>query len=140
MLAVCAVAGLLIASAQAAGKPALEVLLPGPFGALQVVNHGESIRLSTVVRVEQQVGADWKDTSVTNLFLIHECTTAPAPKCVSLSAGATLEPVSWRGNYCYAQCPVPCDLDGPVPPGVYRFVVSSCDHKHKFVSPMFEKK
>jgi hypothetical protein len=140
LIAAVAGAGLLFAAPQPANGPAIEVLAPGPFGALQLVNHGQSIRLSAVLKVEQQLGNDWKDTPVTNLFLIAQCGAAPVPKCVSLPAGATFQPVPWRGNYCNSQCPVPCDLDGPVPPGVYRFVVSTCDHKRKFVSPTFEKK
>jgi hypothetical protein len=127
-------------AAQPAREPAVEVLLPGPFGAFQVVNHDVSIRLGTAVKVEQQVRGEWGDAAVTNLFLIHECTSAPVPKCVSLPARSTLQPVSWRGNYCYSQCPASCNLDGPVPPGVYRFVVSTCDRKRQFVSPAFERK
>jgi hypothetical protein len=138
--AACAGAAFLMPAAQPAGDGAVEVQLLGNFGAFQVVNHGAAIQLGSLVKVEAKVHGEWKDSLVANLYLIPKCASGAAPKCLSLAAGQTLQPVPWRGNYCYSQCPEPCDLDGPVPPGSYRFVVSTCDRKRQFVSAPFEKK
>jgi hypothetical protein len=140
ILAAFAGAILAAAAVQPAQDPAVEVKLSDGFGAFQVVNHGPPISLSSSVEVEQQVNGLWKNARVTNLYLISKCASVSVPKCVPLATGATLQPVPWRGSYCYSQCPVSCDLDGPLPPGTYRFVVATCDGKHHFASPPFEKK
>jgi hypothetical protein len=140
LLAACAGAMIVAADVHPAEDPTVEVKLSEGFGAFQVVNHGPPISLSSAVEVEQQAGGLWKDARVTNLFLIPQCDSGAAPRCVSLPKGATLKPVPWRGNYCYSQCPVSCDLDGPLPAGTYRFVVATCDGKHRFASAPFEKR
>lgn len=132
-------ATLVAADAHPSQAPAIEVKLSGGFGAFQIVNHGPLLRLSSAVEVEQRTDGVWKSARVANLLLIPKCESGAAPECVSLSTGATLQPVPWRGNYCYSQCPVSCDLDGPLPAGTYRFVVTTCDGKQRFASPAFEK-
>jgi hypothetical protein len=131
----------LLASAQPA-EPRVEIkLLPG-FGAFEVVNHGNAIELSTAVEVERQVDGRWSDVHVSNLKLVAGCpsVSVKSPKCTTLAAHVTLRPMKWLGNYCYSQCPTACDLDGPVPAGIYRLVVSSCDLKYKFRSAPFDKR
>jgi len=135
--AVCA--GVILALA-AATRPEIEIQLGGKFGEFRVINHGKSIQLNSAVKVQQKVGGEWQDTPVSNFYLIPSCGKGPVPDCVSLLSGATLQPVPWRGNYCFAQCIVPCNLDGPVPSGTYRYVLTSCDRKRKFVSASFERK
>jgi hypothetical protein len=139
MAAACASAACLMPGSSPAGG-AVEVQLPGTFGTFQLVNHGESTQLDSAVRVETKVDGEWKDSNVANLYLIAKCRSGAPAKCVTLAAGQTLQPMPWRGNYCSSQCPVPCDLDGPVPKGIYRFVVSACDRKRQFVSAALEKK
>jgi hypothetical protein len=125
--------------AAAASGGGVDIELPGKFGEFRVVNRGAAIRLSAAVKVQQKTGGEWRDTPVTNLHLRDSC-AKPAPECVSLGAEGRLQPVPWSGNYCSAQCPANCNLDGPAPPGIYRYVVSSCDHKRRFVSAAFEKR
>jgi hypothetical protein len=135
--AACA-AVILVASA--ASAQTVDIELPGKFGEFRVVNRGTAIRLNSAVKVQRKVGSGWEDAEVSNLYLIPACQANAVPGCVSLAAKASLQPVAWRGNYCSAQCMSNCNLDGPVPPGTYRYVVTSCDHKHQFVSAAFEKK
>jgi len=132
-------AGVVLAAAAASG-PEMQIELTGKFGEFRLVNRGAALQLSSAVTVEQKVNGEWKDAPVTNFYLIPSCTQGPVPDCVSLAAKASLRPVPWRGNYCSSQCPANCNLDGPVPPGTYRYVVTSCDHKQRFVSAAFERK
>lgn len=132
---------LLLASGVCQGIPSqeLELRLGAAFGTFHILNHGPGIRLSSTVRVEQQIGWHWVAAPVTNLFLTENCATKQIPDCLTLPADGKLNPVPWRGNYCYSQCPASCDLDSPAPPGMYRLVISTCDNKNKIVSPAFEK-
>ena len=130
----------LAAACQSAAEPPMEVRLTKGFGAFRLINHGPAVQLASAVEVERQVDGRWTSTGVSNLYLVPKCMIGVTSKCVTLPAGGPLEPVAWRGNYCYSQCPVPCDLDSPVPAGTYRFVVSTCDRKQHFASPPFEKK
>jgi hypothetical protein len=131
-------AGVLLAAAATSGG-GVAIELPGKFGEFRLVNRGPAIELSRVVKVQQRVGGEWRDTPVTNLYLTPSC-ASHVPECVSLGAKASLQPVPWSGNYCSSQCPANCNLDGPVPPGIYRYVATSCDRKHRMVSGAFEKK
>jgi hypothetical protein len=128
------------ARAQPEPKPAVEIQLIQGFGAFMVVNHGPAVDLSSEVMVERREEGSWKNAKVANLFLAPTCTASPVSKCVSLAARASIQPVPWLGTYCYSQCPVSCDLDGPLPAGTYRFVVTTCDHRRQFNSPPFEKR
>jgi hypothetical protein len=132
-------AGVALAAARASG-PGLVIELSDNVGEFRLVNHGAAIRLEASVKVQQKIGAAWQDAPVTNLYLTPACTSDPVPDCVSLAAGTSLQPVPWSGNYCSSQCMANCNLDGPVPPGIYRYVVTSCDRKQRFLSSPFEKK
>jgi len=125
---------------QPAQTVAIEVNLAEQFGSFRLVNSGPSISLNSAVEVERQENGDWQNARVSNLLLIRSCQEKASQKCIQLAARATLQPPPWRGNYCSSQCPVPCDLDGPLPPGTYRFVITSCDGKHRFHSASFQKK
>jgi len=135
--AICA--GMVLATAAASG-PQVEIQLPGKFGEFRVVNRGAMIQLNSTVKVQHETGGDWQDSPVTDLYLTASCAHGAVPDCVSLSAKARLQPVPWSGNYCSSQCNLNCNLDGPAPPGIYRYVVTSCDHKHQFFSAAFPKK
>lgn len=117
----------------------LRVEAGSEFGRFRIVNRGAGLRLNATVTVEQAQHGAWTPTAVGNLYLTTACAASPVPKCITLERRGSLQPVPWRGNYCDAQCPANCDLDGVVAPGKYRFAVTTCDGKHKFVSPAFEK-
>ncbi len=138
-IAVLACAAVALSTVAAAGQ-VVEIEVSKTFGEIQLVNRGAAIQLSSEVKVEQMVDGKWQQTPVANLYLISSCTQSPAPACVLLAANASLRPVPWRGNYCSSQCMANCNLDGPVPPGTYRYVVTSCDRKRRFYSAAFEKK
>jgi hypothetical protein len=131
--------GVALATA-AASAPGVEIELSGKFGEFRLVNRGAAIQLNSAVNVQQQVNGKWEDLPVTNLYLIPSCTRSPVPECVLLAAKSSLQPVPWSGNYCSSQCMANCNLDGPVSPGVYRYVVTSCDHERQIFSVAFEKK
>ena len=124
----------------ASAVPQIEIQLPGKFGEFRVINRGETIQLNSTVKVQQKTPGGWQDAPVTNLRLRASCEAGAATECMTLAAGASLQPPSWTGSYCSSQCLSNCNLDGPAPPGTYRYVISSCDGEHKFVSPPFEKK
>lgn len=109
------------------------------FGEFRVVNAGNAIHLQAAVLVERQVGDQWQKAPVSNLELRETCLATPSPKCLEIGAKEILRPVPWTGNFCSAQCPSACRLDGPAPPGRYRFVVSSCRGDQVYASPPFEK-
>jgi hypothetical protein len=132
-------AGVAVAAARASA-PGLVIELSDNVGEFRLVNRGAAIRLESSVKIQREVGGAWQDVPVTNLDLTPACTRNPVPDCVSLAAGANLQPVPWSGNYCSSQCMANCNLDGPVPPGVYHYVVTSCDRKQRFLSAPFEKK
>lgn len=118
----------------------IEIQLPGKFGEFRVINRGEAIQLNSNVKVQQKTTGGWQDAPVSNLRLGVTCEVGTATECTTLVAGASLQPPSWTGSYCSSQCLSNCNLDGPAPPGTYRYVISSCDGKRRFVSPAFEKK
>jgi len=140
LIAVAACLGCAAARAQPAAGPMVELMLGDGFGSFTLVNRGPAVQLRSAIKVERQVDAGWQDARVTNFYLIEQCTRAPVPACITLAAGATLRPMPWLGNFCYAQCPVNCELDGPLPAGSYRFVVMTCDGTRQFASPPFQKK
>ncbi|MBZ5625008.1 MAG: hypothetical protein LAQ69_40845 [Acidobacteriia bacterium] len=127
-------------AAGAVPAPDLTIELPGKFGEFRLINHGAPVQLDSTVQVQQRIDGKWQETHVANLYLMISCQAAQPPRCVSLASGANLQPVAWSGNYCSSQCPTNCNLDGPVPPGIYRFVVTSCGRRYKFFSAPFEKK
>jgi hypothetical protein len=135
--AVCV--GVALATARASG-PGVEIELSGKFGEFQLINRGPAIQLNSTVKVQQKISGAWQDAPVTNLYLTPWCRPEPMPDCISLARGASLQPIPWSGNYCSSQCMANCNLDGPVPPGIYRYVVASCDRKREFFSAAFEKK
>jgi hypothetical protein len=120
--------------------PKVTIGLPGKFGEFRLTNRGEPVQFDSSVKVQQQIDGEWRDTHVANLYLISSCKAGQPPRCVSLASGAVFQPAAWSGNYCSAQCTANCNLDGPVPPGVYRYVATSCDGMHRFFSAPFEKK
>ena len=120
--------------------PQVEVQLSGKFGEFRVLNRGKQIQLNTTVKIQEKTSEGWREAPVTNLRLRASCEASAAKECMTLAAGASLQPPAWTGSYCSSQCLANCNLDGPAPPGTYRYVISSCDGKHKFVSPPFEKK
>ncbi len=107
----------------------------------QLVNHGPSIELKSTVTIERQVRGRWNDAGIKNFFLVERCSEDwdhTIPRCVSLAAGAVLQPAPWQGYSCYSQCPTSCDSNVVSPPGTYRFVVESCEGQRQIVSPPFQ--
>ena len=111
----------------------------------QLVNLGPSIELKSNVTIERQVSGRWNDAGIKNFFLVETCPSSEdwpsentIPRCVSLAAGAVLQPAPWRGFSCDSQCPTSCDSNVAFPPGTYRFVVESCDGQRQIVSPPFQ--
>ena len=111
----------------------------------QLVNLGPSIELISTVTIERQVSGRWNDAGIKNFFLAGTCPSSEdwpskntIPRCVSLAAGAVLQPAPWLGYSCYSQCPTSCDSNLASPPGTYRFVVESCDGQRQIVSPPFQ--
>ena len=133
-------ASLCLAAIFAAPPAQVNIELPGAFGEFRLVNRGPAVRLNSVVKVQRKVDGAWQDAPVANLYLIQSCAPAAPPECVELAAGARLKPVPWTGNSCSSQCVQNCNLDGALPAGAYRFLVTTCDRKRRFVSPQFEKK
>jgi len=118
---------------------AVTVELGANFGEFFVINGDQSLSLNSSVAVQQKVDGKWVPVSVTNLYLRETCATGQPPRCRKLERGERIKAARWTGNFCSSQCPGPCRLDGPAPPGTYRFAVTSCDGKETFVSPDFEK-
>ena len=124
--------------AQARSSIMLEL---GPhFGELVVANHGPTVLLHSTVVIEQKVDGQWQKIPVSNLELREACLPSPSPKCIKLRVNTTFHPVPWTGNFCSSQCPASCRLDGLVPPGTYRFVITSCYGEQVYLSPPFIKK
>jgi len=125
--------------AHAESTPAITIELGRGFGEFIVTNQGAAVSLRSTVAVERRLGDKWQKAPVTNLELRNECLPSPAPNCIELGAKAILRPMPWTGSFCSAQCPVPCRLDGPAPPGTYRFVIASCHNERTYTSPPFKK-
>jgi hypothetical protein len=109
------------------------------FGAFTVINRGVAVRLDPTVAVEQRVAERWQRIPVSNLQVRDVCGEAGLRECVPLAGGGSIRVAAWTGNYCSAQCPAPCRLDGQAPAGTYRFVVHDCGGRLTFASPSFEK-
>lgn len=125
---------------QAQCSPSITVNLGQRFGEFIVINHGAGTSLQSTVIIEERSGGKWIHIPVSNMELRKSCLpTSSYPECIELAADSTLRPVPWTGRYCYSQCPNACRLDGPAPPGTYRFVITSCDGKHTYASPPFKK-
>lgn len=105
-------------------------------GAVVIENHGPSIALARKVLVERKQGTEWIESPVF-FNLVEHCGTAKAPACPELASGATLKPVRWNGYTCSGQCPRSCRSNHYAGPGVFRFVVFSCDRSQRFVSQEF---
>ncbi len=120
-----------------ASSPVIE--LSPSFGAFSVTNPGAAASLASAVKVQRLADGKWVDANVTNLYLIETCGAAPPPVCRKLAPKEKVKALPWTGRFCASQCPGSCRLDGPAPPGTYRFVVKSCDGKETFVSPEFKK-
>jgi len=110
------------------------------FGEFSVRTLGDAVSLNTSVAIEQKTNGKWARVNVTNLYLRESCDASQPPQCRRLEANSKVTAVRWRGNFCWSQCPAHCRLDGPAPPGTYRFVVTSCNGKQMIASPEFEKK
>jgi hypothetical protein len=106
-------------------------------GAFEVENLGPDIELAWAVTVQRHSKSEWSD-EVTDLTLIEKCGQTPPAHCVPLAHGARLRPVRWNGLTCGSQCAATCRANVYLGPGEFRFVVSSCDGKHKFPGPAFE--
>lgn len=105
--------------------------------AFQVVVSGDAIDLSRDVTIEHE--ADSGRYPIGGIIqLIESCDKQlDAGTCVSLPAKGTITPVPWTGFTCDSQCPRACRANAYLGPGVFRYVVKSCDGKRQWASPYF---
>jgi hypothetical protein len=108
--------------------------LPGEF---EVENRGPDIELAWAVTIQRDLKGEWSN-EVTDLTLIGKCGQSLPAGCAPLLQGAKIRPVRWNGLTCGSQCAATCRANVYLGPGRFRFVVSSCDGKHKFPGPAFE--
>jgi hypothetical protein len=118
----------------------VKVELGAGFGEFSVSNQGPAISLNSIVVVERKENEKWVRASVTSLHLREVCGATKLPRCREVKPNEKINAVPWTGKFCSSQCPSHCRLDGPAPPGSYRFVVTRCDGRETFSSPEFEKK
>lgn len=106
-------------------------------GAIVVENNGLPLSLSSRLAVERKREGRW---ITANVFfeLTERCGAGLAlPDCVEIASGGSIKPVPWNGYTCSGQCPRPCRSNHYAGPGEFRFVVYTCDRKHRFVGPAF---
>ena len=117
---VTAVAPGAIATVSLTGTPASV----GQNVAISVTNRGAStVELRSALAVEVlENGAFVPSRSA--LSLRYDC-AHEASACVTLAPGAELVPPEWLGTWGDTQCV--CTRCGPVDPGTYRFVATTCD-------------
>jgi hypothetical protein len=104
--------------------------------AMSIANHGASetsLAARVIVEVEHD-GAFAEVPSTSALALRYDC-AHEAEHCVTLAAGAELLPPDWLGTWGDMQCV--CTRCGPVEPGNYRLVVTTCDGSHRTTSNTF---
>lgn len=101
--------------------------------ALSISNHGTAdVQLRSRVLVEVESGGTFAAAPSTSaLSLRYDC-AHEAEECVTLAPGAELLPPSWLGTWGDMQCV--CTRCGPVEPGTYRLVVTTCDGAHRVES------
>jgi len=135
LLLVVMTAGL---TALAAQPGAADVVLhnDGNPGGLRVENRGSAISLSSQIVVERIRDGAWIRTPV-RMELLEKCLADDPPACVTMEAAATIRTVPWKGNTCSGQCPHSCRSNHYAGPGQFRFVVTTCDGKQRFVGPEF---
>jgi hypothetical protein len=101
----------------------------GQHVAISVVNRGPSAaELGTAIAIEVEHDGAFVPTDRGGLTLRYDCAQEP-PACVTLAPGAELIPPEWLGTWGDVQCV--CTRCGPVEPGTYRFVVTTCDGAHR---------
>jgi hypothetical protein len=110
------------------------VIAPAADGVgISIANHGAedvSLRARVAVEVDDD-GTFHAGASSSTLSLRYDC-AHEADTCVTLAPGAELLPPSWLGTWGDAQCV--CTRCGPVDPGNYRLVVTTCDGAHRVES------
>jgi hypothetical protein len=106
-------------------------------GAFEVENLGPDTELAGAVTIQRDLKGEWSN-EVTDLTLVQKCGQTPPASRVLLPHGVKLRPVPWNGLTCGSQCAATCRANLYLGPGRFRFVVSSCDGKHKFPGPAFE--
>lgn len=99
--------------------------------AITLVNKGtQSLSLQKNIKVEglqsNQQSNQWVQVRTGYIWIMEKCYQTP-PECVTIKPSQTLTPPNWFGTIGDAQCA--CDKCAPVPSGLYRFVVTSCDGK-----------
>ena len=108
-----------------------------PPEAVVVENDGPALSLSSKLAVERKSDGRW---ITANVFfeLTERCGAGQAPlDCVVIASGGSIKPVPWNGYTCTGQCPRPCRSNHYAGPGEFRFVVYTCDRKHRYVGAAF---
>lgn len=102
----------------------------GQHVAISITNRGSSaaeLGASLAIEVERD-GTFVATEQASALTLRYDC-AHDAPACLTLAPGAELLPPEWLGTWGDMQCI--CTRCGPVEPGTYRFVVTTCDGAHR---------
>lgn len=105
-------------------------------GSFAVENRGSDITLARPVIVQREQAGRWTDET-TDLALLESCGQAGGA-CLTLPAGAKLNPLPWNGLVCASQCAQGCRANIYLGPGRFRFVLSSCDGRRQFHGPPFD--
>ena len=113
-------------------------------GALAVDTGGSAVTLRDRVVVEQlwpdvkepAVGGAWHKTEA-RVELVAQCGGGDTD-CKTLRANNTLTLVPWNGFSCDGQCPHACRANIDLEPGIFRFVVESCDGKKRYEGAPFQ--
>lgn len=119
------------------GQPESVVIMASNGGRFYVENRGvAAVSLSSTVLVERGDGTHWLPTNVRFVALTERCGD-PVPPCVEVAPGRTFNAVPWDGHTCSGQCQRTCRSNHPVAPGFYRFVLSTCSGRERYVSNGF---
>jgi len=112
---------------------------PGAFG---VIAHGGDVTLSSNVEVQRLIDGRWLQVDNVKLLpcgkTMLERWHRLDDRCITLRDGETLVPPPWTGDQCEPQCLLACRLGEKLPPGTFRFAVTSCPGIDMTVGPPFE--
>jgi len=128
---VVAVAFLLVTGSSYAQSVNVRNLTPP--GAFEVVNEGYEVLLSSRVQVQRLVNGAWQD-EITDMQLVL---SSNPPACITLRDSEHLRPPPWNGRDCASQGLGGCRATRILPPGTFRFVITSCSGDWSVAGPAF---
>lgn len=135
-------------------EPKIVVRNVGEPGGFEVENKGEETELDWRVLVETKKGDKWErlanSRTFLNILLVEDCGLSPItksvvknednkPLCRKFAADETVRAKPWYGWSCSAQClPKSCRGNAYMGPGIFRFVVRSCDGQKDYYGEEFK--